>query len=215
MVPVIPVNLEGREGVTLIAKLTGVRPGKLYYIMVKDANGPQIYFERLHDREFIRINVPQHSDLINVIVVGGPLVDEVIVTELTPLHIPFPHLPPNKRPYMPSELHVEFNNGMHTPARIFTDKPLIEINKKQMRKYNQGVAYFINLHELGHMYFDEEKKADMWATIKFLNDGYNVSTVTNALVGVLGKTPENVDRMFASNKLLNMIHNSQYSDGRS
>ena len=55
-----------------------------------------------------------------------------------------------------------------------------------------------------------KKKTDAWATVSFLNDGYNISSAIYALTKILGRSEENVKRMLAQHKLLLEISKNYY-----
>lgn len=205
------INLEGKAGVTLVVMLTDVTPGEVFYIAVKAPNSGRFFYERYYDKPKVTINLPKHTPCVILSVIGGPKIGSYIVTDLQKIEIPFITPPETTRPFEIKELRVRNNYVMETPGRFHTKVPLLEFNPRMMDKYTQPVNLFIRLHELGHYQFNDEEKADEWATTMFLNMGYNLSSANQALTQVLSKSPINVDRMYAQHEYLNAINN-QYFD---
>lgn len=84
----------------------------------------------------------------------------------------------------------------NTPARIFTEltPARIEYGAK-LKSYPMQQRMFILLHELGHMRYATEHKADTWALRQFLQMGLNASQAFYALSNILHRSPQNIARM--------------------
>ncbi len=83
-----------------------------------------------------------------------------------------------------------------TPARIFTTKnpAIIEVGQKFYTLPKQ-MRLFILLHEVGHLFYTEEWKVDLFALKVFLKAGYNQSQAFYALSKVLGQSEQSEDRV--------------------
>lgn len=83
-----------------------------------------------------------------------------------------------------------------TPARIFTTKnpAIIEVGPRFYTLPKQ-MRLFILLHEVGHLFYSEEWKVDLFALKVFLSAGYNQSQAFYALSKVLGNSPQSEDRI--------------------
>jgi len=167
------------------------------------------YFRRYTTDNRILINLPIHSRKIVVYVSKGALAS-ILQMPLEFPNLPYIDTPEKFRTYEIEDFKVFENNRMNSPARMYPGKPVIEINREKMQKYPVPVQNFIKYHEVGHYFFDDEIKADTWATITFLNRGYNLSSAWYSLIDVLGKSKENVKRMIAQNKLINEINQYLY-----
>lgn len=200
------IDLSQYNGVTILLKLKGGVPGHHYYISVKEPGKKLIFYERIYNQDKVSINLPKHTKEVNLIVLGDTKIKNYILTKLRKANLPFRIPLKTKRPFNIADLQIRNNHNMRSPARFHVNEPLIEFNPKKMEKYNQGIRYYISLHELGHHYFDEEELADRWATIQFLNDGYNLSTANYALTQALSKNPINLNRMVTQGEYLNYIN---------
>jgi hypothetical protein len=95
------------------------------------------------------------------------------------------------------QFEIVYNNAIgSTPARIFTNLPVakIEVNEVFMAMPPQ-YKLFILLHEMGHMYYETEEKADLYALKKFLEMGYNASQAYYCLESILKQTPQSISRL--------------------
>lgn len=99
-------------------------------------------------------------------------------------------------------------NLEHTPARIYrnANPAIIQVGARFYR-YPAQVRAFIILHELGHFYYHEEDKADLWALKQFLKLGLNASQAYYALSKVLHPSPMAWERM---KKLLKELKKQGY-----
>ena len=204
------IDLKGKDGVTLIVLLEDVTPGGLFFITVKDAYSPRIFYERMYDKDKVTINLPKHSPCVTLAIIGDPKISSYLITDLQKIDIPFTSPPDTQRPFEIEDLRIQDNYVMETPGRFHTRIPLLEFNPHMMANYSQPVNMFIRLHELGHYQFNDEEKADEWATTMFLNMGYNLSSANQALTQVLSKNPVNLDRMYSQYAYLNAINNQYF-----
>ena len=81
-----------------------------------------------------------------------------------------------------------------TPARIFPATGIIEVGA-DFHKLPEQAKLFILLHELGHLYYSQEKDADHFALTAFNHLGGNPSQSVYTLMSFLSDTPDNRARI--------------------
>jgi hypothetical protein len=115
----------------------------------------------------------------------GDKFEFVRVEDFTP-SIPanFPPLPAPDRKKIFGIHEIKVDNKSNSPARIYTDKGIITLNPRFFY-YPGEIKLFILLHELGHFYYTEEWKCDMYAAYHYLQMGCNRSNAFDALAGVI------------------------------
>lgn len=205
------INLpRGPISVHLTIEGTQGRPYTVALLDSPDLTTATVYYERhkLTDRE-INFNLRSVPKTPYILLTRGELKMYFSGPMRSP-NIPYRDATSATRPYSLEEIKLVPNTQMTTPARMFTNKPIIEFNPDYMRTFSPETRRFIMLHELGHYYHDNEEKADGWAAVEFLNTGGNLSTAIYALTGVLGRTPENVQRMITQHSLLKKISREYY-----
>lgn len=189
--------------------------GELYYKRFLNGKTPRIKFNILHPDNYTS-NVP------------------LKVLKITEIELPrqLPDLPLYSRSRV-KDVTIEKNFDLDgTPARIHTDKGIIELGQKFF-KFSKPIRVFFLLHEVGHFYYginkqdleiarkmdrksgreylrkkmnEGEENCDLFALVHFLKMGFNRSTAMQALKEVLKRTPENLARI---QTLLNNIQLSQ------
>jgi len=96
-------------------------------------------------------------------------------------------LPPPERNYNKKTV-IRYNPELApTPARIFSaavPDAIIEVGPKFLT-FDPQIRYFILLHEEGHLKYEQEHYADLYALKKYLERGLNASQAFNALHKVL------------------------------
>ena len=107
-----------------------------------------------------------------------------------------PELPPAERDrHTGEEPEIIYDpNWTVSPASIFTDDNII-VHGPQWKEQIPPIRLFIDLHEMGHCFYMEEYKCDLYAFVNFLRMGYNRSTAFYALSKVLHATPQNIARL--------------------
>lgn len=110
-----------------------------------------------------------------------------------------------------AEYKIVFNASLganDTPARILTgiEPAIIEVGKR-FYSYAPQVRMFILLHELGHMFYKTEHKADCYALKRYLELGYNASQAFYSLSKVLHPGKRNAERI---HKLFNELKQNGY-----
>jgi len=126
--------------------------------------------------------------------------------------IPYQDEPTVKRNYRLEDIVLMRNYHINGPARMYTNKPVIQHNPHLMNQYSEPTKKFIFLHEVGHHFHNDESKTDAWAAVTFLNDGGNISAAIYALTKVMGRSPENVRRMLEQHELLKEISRRYYGE---
>ncbi len=170
----------------------------------------RIYYQRqvLNESRVI-VNLPFHPDQVKVVTFNAKI-KTILQGKLKPVNIPYLDKPTDKRPYSIDEIKIIKDYTISSPASTYKDKPIIRYNPDKMRHYTEPSKKFIMYHELGHNFFNDEEKADRFATIVLLNQGFNISSAIYALTTVLGRSKENVIRSFNQNELLKKISNQYY-----
>jgi hypothetical protein len=200
------------EGVTLNVAMSGVE-NKVYVIAVTDVpanTGNRIYFQReVHGESQVIINLPKHSREVVLKVTAGKI-GNVWQSKLKPPKIPYQDLAEYSRPYRFEDIIVRADYTISSPACIYKELPVILYNPKLMEEMTEPTKVFVIDHEFGHLFHTDEQKADRWALVTFLNEGYSLSSAIYALTMVLGVSKENVERMVAQHELLKEISLKYY-----
>lgn len=192
----------GKSPVSLNVQVEGVNG--YYDIYVFGSNGKWYYHRRWNEPE-VTINLPTHTEQVYVSVNKGKI-KNVDIGLIQTLQVPYPDQPIRRRPYSLKDLRFYERPGITGPARISKHVPVVELNPDLMMNYPEHVQKFIQLHEAGHTFFDEEDKTDAWAAVTFVNNGYNLSTALFALTRVLNRdNPANLKRVFRQHELLKEI----------
>lgn len=205
-------NLQLDPGkIHLKVKLSGV-PSEPYLIQIRDVDANpenRIFYERWVKDSEVNINLPIHPDRVKLWVSRGKI-ESILKSPLKVKQIPYLDKPTHKRPYDLEDIEFRVNPHLVSPARMFTKHPIIEYNPRKMKKMTEPTVRFIFYHELGHHFFDDEEKADRWALITFLNQGFNLSSAIYALTRTLGKSTDNVKRMLSQHSLLKQLSKRFY-----
>lgn len=120
----------------------------------------------------------------------------VQVIKIVPVEIPdLPDLPAPERGRYKGEPETVYDpNWTESPASIFTDENVI-VHGPQWKEQIPPIRLFIDLHEIGHLFYVTEEYCDLYAFVNFLRMGYNRSTAYYALSKVLRASPQNIDRL--------------------
>ena len=112
-------------------------------------------------------------------------------------------LPPREKSFFRGGFKYVYNPNLKgTPARHFYKLGIIETGPL-FEQLPRPIRVFILCHEIGHCFYHDEKKADLFACYLFLKNGYNKSTALSALMDVLNlKSAANVERVEHINKIL-------------
>ncbi len=115
-------------------------------------------------------------------------------------------LPTYEKNFFHEKFHYRFNPKLKgTPARNFYKKGIIEFSP-QFLKLPFPIRVFILCHEIGHSYYHDEEKADIFATKLYLDKGYNMSMAINSLTDVLNYDSGNNKKRIK--KLFNILSNN-------
>lgn len=137
----------------------------------------------------IKFNVPIPGDYATNV--------PVTITKIVSIEIPtnLPVLPTAQRDRLKGDPTVIYDPGWTTsPASNFTQENLI-VHGPVWKGLIPPMRLFIDLHEVGHFFYLDEDKCDLYALVNFLRMGYNKSTAYYALSNILRRTPQAVDRM--------------------
>jgi hypothetical protein len=130
------------------------------------------------------------------------------IVKIVDIEIPkLPVLPKANRDRLKREPTVIYDpNWTESTASNFTEDNII-IHGPNWKKLIPPIRLFIDLHEIGHYFYQEEENCDLYAFVNFLRMGYNRSTAYYALTSVLGRQPE------AVNRIRTMFQNIQKTTG--
>jgi hypothetical protein len=126
------------------------------------------------------------------------------IEKITPIQINnlLVDMPPFERNRVKDIEIIDNPSLVGTPARIFSFDGVIE-KGRNLYKYPKPMRVFFLLHEIGHLFYKTEKYCDLFATVHFLQMGYNTSTAMYCLTNVLKRTPDNANRVkFIYNTLM-------------
>lgn len=204
-----PVKLHNGPVKIIVKTETG---GKPYNLIAADKDAAIWYYRQLDaDEKEAHVCLPYHPDEIYLFVDNGSSIVSSLIAPLRPPVIPQLFTPEVKRPYTFDQVEILEDYTLQSPASMLTDEPVILYNPALMKTYPKPVQEFIFKHEMGHQMFDDEQKADTWATIDFLNDGWCISSAMYALLRVLGNSDENVYRIIYQDELLKHLAERYYA----
>jgi len=109
-------------------------------------------------------------------------------------------LPPKERHIAGGRYDIQFGDNPNK-CTIFYEKKLILFDNSFKNK-PMYVKYAIYFHELGHHWYRTEKKADLFATKKMLDLGFNPSQIGLASIDSLSDKPDSYDRKMRTVNLL-------------
>lgn len=176
---------KGKEKITLqfgkpIAMFSVFFKGKLYHFRKPETS------ETFSEISFNTDGAGSYETFENPIKILKSKIDYV---DLTNFILPPPEVNFKKPTYFVKNPYL-----FTTPARIFTDSGKIEVGAK-FDLLPLQIQKFIVLHEVGHLYYNDESNCDLFALYHFLKQGYNESNAFYALSKVLSRSPENLERI--------------------
>jgi hypothetical protein len=103
---------------------------------------------------------------------------------------------PEAEKYFPhSHFKIVYNPTLvGTPARNFYKEGIIEVGDK-FKKLPFQIRLFILCHEVGHSFYHDEQKADLYGCKLFLDMGYTKTMALHALTDVLTCNHANKQRI--------------------
>jgi hypothetical protein len=113
-------------------------------------------------------------------------------------------LPVKERNIAMRRYEIKFGNNPNK-CTIFYGKSLILFDES-FRNKPMYIKYAIYYHELGHHWYKTESKADLFATKKLLDLGFNPSQIGMASLESLSNRPESYERKM---KTVNMLTNNK------
>lgn len=204
------IDLSGKGKVSLLISLSGDTT-EPYFLIIKEPGKRKAHYYRKMKGSRVNVNLPVHADKMIIYVIGNPKIESIIVGRLRQKHIPINMKPDIDRSFRMSDIRIEKDNKLPSAGRFYSKKPIIAFNPKIMRSLDQPTRVFVGLHEAAHYFTTNEEKADKWATIQFLNLGYNLSSAEYALINALKRSPGNVKRMMEQFKTLYDINQLYYT----
>lgn len=205
----IDLSAYNKKGVTIYLKLKDVR--NTFLVEATDAATGKEYYKRLYDKSRLEFNLPVHPEKICVKVYGGPKLDNYIIGDMKVYQLPY-KFNNDKRVYRPYDLgDITFQkvNGLPygSEGRFLYDFGLMQMDESKLAHYPQPAVQFIQLHELGHYFYDDEREADRFALYGFVNQGYNFSGAQNYITETLGTDSHyNVYRILSIWDEINKMH---------
>ena len=166
--------------------------------VVYDSSGKIYYFRNLSNKNNqIKFNVAKGDTF-------STNVDcRIDVNSYQPTKVKF-KLPKPEKHYFHENFTYRFNPDLKgTPARNFYKEGIIEISPMFLT-LPFPVRVFILCHEIGHSFYHDEMKADLYGLKLYLENGYNKSTALHSLMDVLNlKSSDNQERINNIYKILN------------
>lgn len=160
-----------------------------HLLVVWGSNGVSEYFRHLDGKTpRIKFNLPvsdQYTCNVPFDIV------KIVSVEIPPL----PSLPKANRDRLKGEPTIIYDeNWNESTASNFTNDGII-VHGPNWKKLIPPIRLFIDLHEIGHFFYQEEENCDLYAFVNFMRLGYNRSTAYYALTSVLGRNPEALKRI--------------------
>lgn len=151
----------------------------------------EIYFFRdlTENNRTIKVNI-KHADIYttnaDAFYSVGPFEETFVKTDI----------PDFEKFYYSGKFKFRFNPNLKgTPARHFYKKNIIETGPN-FYKFPFPIRVFILCHEVGHCFYSDEMKADTFACLLYIKNGYNKSMALHSLTDVLNmKSTENKKRV--------------------
>lgn len=107
-----------------------------------------------------------------------------------PVEMPNFPLPPKERHYPQKRYQIKFGDNPHKCSIFYA--PGIILFDNSLKDAPLYIKYGIYFHELGHLFYKSEHKADMYAAKKMLEYGFNPSQVGR--VGLMTLSNNSFDR---------------------
>lgn len=147
------------------------------YFRYMDGKTPRIKFN-LPVEDTYTCNVP--FDIVKIVTVEIPAL---------------PQLPPPERDRYKGEPDIIYDeNWTESVASCFTDENII-VHGPAWAALIPPIRIFIDLHEVGHMFYVTEEFCDLFAYVNFMRMGYNRSTAFFSLSKVLKQSEQSVNRI--------------------
>jgi hypothetical protein len=150
-----------------------------------------IYFFRdlTENNRTIKVNI-KHSDIYttnaDAFYSVGPFEQTFVNSDI----------PDFEKFFYSGKFKFRFNPNLKgTPARHFYKKNIIETGPN-FYKYPFPIRVFILCHEVAHCFYSDEMKADTFACLLYIKNGYNKSMALHSLTDVLNmKSTQNRERV--------------------
>ena len=161
---------------------------------IYDSKGELYFFRNLtQNNGKIKINIAK----ADTFTVNAECYIKVLPLEIINIKV---KLPPKEKDFFHNRFTYRFNPTLKgTPARNFYQQGVIEYSSEFL-KLPFPVRVFIICHEIGHSYYHDEEKADLYACKLFLKLGYNGTTAIHSLTDVLNynsaKNKRRIKRLF-------------------
>ena len=168
-----------------------VAPTNAGELVLRNQSGQVLYF---------RVLAPYCTKLsINIVDAGDyyPNMD-IVIESMQPLRKSYEYIKlPRAERKRNVPISVRENPELHnTPARMFNHTGVIEVSPI-LKTYPPGVQYFILQHEIGHLFYQTEWKADMYALKQYLAMGYNACMALYSLTRIINATTkQNQSRIY-------------------
>jgi len=161
-------------------------------VLILDENKKEFYNYSPKNRMF---NLPKGSYFLD---------NSVKIKETKPLVFKLPYLPkPQKRTKLePKDFIIKMVQNPNK-ASIFLHEGRIEIDSNFWANLSRVQKEYVLNHELGHLYFEDEKRADLYAMEQMLKIGYNPSQIANVVLKTFSVNKENLAR--CENVINNLI----------
>jgi hypothetical protein len=147
-----------------VNKKTGFCTYESPVLIFEQKRNRPFYFHRGNDKGAFYFNLPK----------GNYYTENKIKPLSIPVPVALPQLPPpEKNKLLPKKVQVNFLENPNK-ASILVDKHKIYVDPKIM-KLPIPAIFFVLFHEIGHYYYIDEKKCDLFAVREMLKRGFNPS----------------------------------------
>ena len=154
-------------------------------------NSPVLIFEKKRNKLFYYHDGNQNGRFFFNLPKGEYYTTNDIEKCGEPIPVNLPILPPpEKRLSLPKKVKVSFLENPNK-ASILVDKHKIFVDHKIMKLPLPSII-FVLFHEIGHYYYKDEKKCDLFAVREMLKRGFNPSQCGMAIDRAL--SDKSIDR---------------------
>lgn len=181
----MPLNIDVSNPSTIYVHFLTPMP-KLFVLY--DSSNEVFYFRYLSGQvPRIKFNVPipgvYHTD------------NDLYVSKVVPIEIPdnLPSLPPAQRDRL-KDVFFTYDETLQYTASIDTISGNI-IHGPKWKSLIKPLQIFIDEHEKGHFFYEDEEKCDLYALVNFVRMGYNESMAYFCLANVIKRSAEQMQRV--------------------
>lgn len=166
---------------------------------IYDSNGELYFFRNLTpNNTSIKVNIAKADTFTT----NAECFIKILPLEIIQIRVT---LPAKEKDFFHERFIFRFNPNLKgTPARNFYKQGIIEYSPEFLT-LPFPVRVFIMCHEIGHSYYHDEEKADLFGCKLFLKLGYNGTTALHSLTDVLNY--DSKQNKYRIKRLYNILKN--------